>query len=341
MATEPRPLSHQPGELAPPERVLDGVWSIPIPLVGTALASVTLYVVRHREGVLLVDAGYDHPECWTALVDGLAAAGARPEDVTAVLLTHQHPDHVGLANRIREASGAWIGIHPLDALDERRRTHGTFIEQLETELRLAGVPGAIREEMVESSRQLSKHAHDLHADRMLADGELIRVGGAELEVVGSPGHTRGHVCFLDRGRRLLFGGDLLLASGEVQLGLVSTPEDDPVAQLQSSIRRVSALGVDLLLPGHYGRIDDLAGRGAAVAAELEARLAQTIEVVRALPGSTGWEVSEAFAWERPWAKQGTTARRFAVMQVMGWRRRLVSLGLAELVPGPPELVTLA
>ena len=327
-------------ELATPEEVLDGVWSIPIPLVGSPLASVTMYAVRHQNGILLVDAGYDHPECWAALVGGLALAGARPEDVTAVVLTHHHPDHVGLASRIREASGAWVAIHPLDALDEGRRTHGTFIEQLDTELRLAGVPDASRNEMVESSRQLAKHAHGLSADRMLADGDVIGEGGAELEVVSSPGHTRGHVCLLDRGRRLLFGGDLLLAAGEVQLGVVSTPEDDPVAELQGSLRRVSELDVDLLLPGHYDRIGDVAGRAAAVAAELETRLAKTADVIAALPGSTAWDVTEAFPWDRPWARQGTTARRFGVMQVMGWRRRLVSLGRAELEPGPPELVTL-
>ena len=48
--------------------------------------------------------------------DGLATAGGSISDVRAVLVTHIHPDHYGLAGRVREASGAWIGLHPADAV---------------------------------------------------------------------------------------------------------------------------------------------------------------------------------------------------------------------------------
>lgn len=323
-------------EVPAPEPVAEDVWSIPIPLVGSPIGAVTIYAVRHAAGVLLVDAGYDDEAGWAALEAGLDAMGVTPAAVTGIVLTHSHPDHVGLANRIRALSGAWVAIHPLDALAERWREHGTFLEQLDTELRLAGAPDKLREEMVEASRRLSRQPQQLRADRFLADGETIAEHELELEVVATPGHTRGHVCLLDRGRRLLFGGDLVLGTGEVQLGLVALPADDPAADLERSLLRVASLPADLVLPGHYERFGDMESRCASVVAELRARVAQAWEVVQARPGCTAWELAEAFPWQRPWERMGVTSRRFGVMQATAWQRRLASLGLTVLEPGPPE-----
>ena len=322
--------------MPPAELVADGVWSIPIPLVGSPIVSVMVYAVRHSDGVLLVDAGYDDETGWDALESGLEAAGADPSDVTGIMLTHSHPDHVGLANRVRALSGAWVAIHPRDALAERQRENGTFLEQLDAELRLAGAPDSAREEMVEASRRLSRQPQELRADRYLADGETIAEHGLELDVVATPGHTRGHVCLLDRGRRLLFGGDLVLGTGEVQLGLVALPDDDPAADLERSLLHVASLPADLVLPGHYDRFGDVASRCEAVVAELRARVGQALDVVKAQPGCTAWELAEAFPWARPWQEMGVTSRRFCVMQAAAWQRRLASLGLTTLEPGRPE-----
>ena len=77
-----------------------------------------------------------------ALNNGLVEAGGSIKDVQAVLVTHIHPDHYGLAGRVREASGAWIGLHPDDAemLESR---YGDTDELLDTMFRFltdSGVP---------------------------------------------------------------------------------------------------------------------------------------------------------------------------------------------------------
>jgi glyoxylase-like metal-dependent hydrolase (beta-lactamase superfamily II) len=101
---------------APPaEQVLDGLWSIPVPIPGSPLPYVLAYAFAVPDGVVLVDPGWNAPEALAALTEGLGVAGARLEDVRGVLVTHIHPDHYGLAARIREVSGAWVGLHPADA----------------------------------------------------------------------------------------------------------------------------------------------------------------------------------------------------------------------------------
>jgi glyoxylase-like metal-dependent hydrolase (beta-lactamase superfamily II) len=58
-------------------------------------------------------------------VAGVRETGHEVSDVTAVLVTHFHPDHFGLAARVREASGAWIGMHEADARAVSSFTSGT------------------------------------------------------------------------------------------------------------------------------------------------------------------------------------------------------------------------
>src|SRR5579884_3620711 len=101
--------------LPPVERVRPGVWSVPVPIPNNPLRYVLVYAFETDGGPYLVDAGWNTDEAYNRLVAGLEEAGFGIADVKGVLVTHIHPDHYGLAGRIREASGAWIGLHPADA----------------------------------------------------------------------------------------------------------------------------------------------------------------------------------------------------------------------------------
>jgi hypothetical protein len=99
------------GEMPPAERVVPGVWSVPVPIPDNPLRYVLSYLIEHSGGFVLVDPGWDAPVSWQALTDGLAACSVPLSALTAVLVTHVHPDHHGLSGAVREKSGAWIGMH--------------------------------------------------------------------------------------------------------------------------------------------------------------------------------------------------------------------------------------
>lgn len=332
MATSRSPSPPLPA----PAEVADGVWAIPLPLPQSPMGSVYAYAAEHDDGILLVDAGYASDDCWTALEAGLAAAGRTPADITGMALTHNHPDHVGLAEQIQGVSGAWVAVHPLDALSPEQRRVGTFFEQIETELVLAGVPEETRAQMLVDTRRLATHSENLRADRYLEPGTLLAEGGLALRVLATPGHTRGHVCFHDEQRGILFGGDLLLRTGEIQLGVVATPDDDPAGQLLESLALVASLPPVLVLPGHGGVFEDAAERAQGATEALTGRISVAEAQVRAQPGITAWERCALLDWGRGWETMSGMSRRFAVMQMMGWLRRLTAAGRATLDPGPPE-----
>src|SRR5437879_464069 len=90
--------------LPPVERVRPGLWSVPVPIPNNPLRYVLVYLFETDRGPYLVDAGWNTDECWAVLCRGLTQAGTDVADVQGVLVTHIHPDHYGLAGRIRESS---------------------------------------------------------------------------------------------------------------------------------------------------------------------------------------------------------------------------------------------
>ncbi|MGH3274653.1 MAG: MBL fold metallo-hydrolase, partial [Streptosporangiaceae bacterium] len=102
-------------EFPPVEQVASGVWSIPVPIPDSPLRYVLSYLIEHQSGFLMVDTGWDHPDSWQILTAGLDACEIPITAITAIVITHVHPDHHGLSRAVRERSGAWIGMHEREA----------------------------------------------------------------------------------------------------------------------------------------------------------------------------------------------------------------------------------
>jgi len=118
-------------EVAPIEAQLKkcapGVWQIPLPLPGSSLGTVNVYVVEDNRGVTLVDCGLGNSESWDLLQHHLEKLGMPIRHVERVLLTHTHHDHSGLAGRIVAETGAAVWVHQHDVStsiegDTSRRT---------------------------------------------------------------------------------------------------------------------------------------------------------------------------------------------------------------------------
>src|SRR5207249_6410409 len=134
------PARHSP--LPPVERVRPGLWSVPVPIPNNPLRYVYVYAFETDDGTYLVDAGWNTDEAYATLCAGLIQAGTGIDEVRGVLVTHIHPDHYGLAGRVREASGAWVGLHPADAalIQDRYDDPTELLERVGAWLRRTGAP---------------------------------------------------------------------------------------------------------------------------------------------------------------------------------------------------------
>jgi glyoxylase-like metal-dependent hydrolase (beta-lactamase superfamily II) len=154
------------------------VETFPVPPLGCNCS--LLYDDVHREAIV-VDPGGDAPGI-------LARLRAHGLTVKAVLHTHTHIDHVGATAAVQRDTGAPARIHEGDLF---------LYEMLPVQGQLLGMRAPPVAEL----------------DAFLRDGEVIGVGGLSLEVIHTPGHTPGSVCFRCKadGRELLFAGDTLFA----------------------------------------------------------------------------------------------------------------------------------
>src|ERR1700754_1529690 len=271
--------------LPPVELVRPGLWSIPVPMTGSPLRYVLAYAVELPDGVALVDAGWPTDDAWEALVAGLGAAGYALTDVKAVLVSHWHADHHGLAGSVREASGAWIGMHALDAAAIKGRgDRGGFVEGLSAWVRARGGSATDVEETVGSLSSPARALAD--PDRLIDDGDLTLGAPVGLRAVWTPGRTAGHLCFYDAQRRLLLAGDHVLPRISPNITLHPGQTPDPLGDFLASLTKVGELAVDEVLPAHEYRFAGLSARVAALHAHHATRLAEVSAILSASPDAT-------------------------------------------------------
>ncbi|MDK3258032.1 MBL fold metallo-hydrolase [Blastococcus capsensis] len=200
--------------LPPVEQLLEGLWSVPVPIPHNPLRYVSVYAFALDGGGLgLIDTGWESDAGWTALTDGLAAIGGSIDDVRGVLVTHLHFDHLGLAARVRAASGAWVAMHPADASAVQKLSRTSAEDAVAAEIRFLIGLGAPPEEAradVGGAENLSGFLRMAVPDRLLEDGDHAAFPGWSLRAVHTPGHTPGHLCFAEERTGLLFSGDHVL-----------------------------------------------------------------------------------------------------------------------------------
>ena len=208
------------------------------------------YLIKDGYRFTLVDAGF--PTYWDQLVDTLRRLGGSIESIDAVLITHAHLDHVGLAARVRKESGATIYLH---ASDQRRAARGG-----------AQMP----------PRGLLLNAWRRHPFRMLMtavfyhrvflgpairDFQPLRFEDGPLDIPGSPlpifvpGHTEGSAAFWFEDHKVLAAGDALvtvnlLTGADTGPQLTSKGTEDDWQKAQESLEAFAELGEAVLLTGH-------------------------------------------------------------------------------------------
>ncbi len=182
------------------------------------------YLVGEDE-IFVIDPGPADKNHLSAL---LRAIGGKK--VVAVLVTHTHKDHSSLARSLADNCKAPLWFGGRHRLSRPKR------------------PFEIN--------QLQRACDwDLVPDRVLGDGDILKAGATEIEVVGTPGHCANHLCFGVVGTPYLFSGDHVMGWNST---LVATP-DGSMREYLSSLDRLISAPWTQYLPGHGDAIPETKG----------------------------------------------------------------------------------
>jgi len=177
----------------------------------------------YGETITLIDTGV--AGCEAQIFDSIRSTGRNPSEIALIILTHSHPDHIGAARAIQQATGCSIAAHPAER---------PWIEDVERQNRERPVPGFAT--LVGGPVQL---------DHELEDGDSIepdetRLG--EMQVIHTPGHSPGSISLLLHNEGALFTGDALPVTGDLPV------YDDALLSMHSVERLRRLAGIRVLLP---------------------------------------------------------------------------------------------
>jgi glyoxylase-like metal-dependent hydrolase (beta-lactamase superfamily II) len=323
--------------LPPVERVRPGLWSIPVPLPMNSLRYVFVYVFETDAGPYIVDAGWNTDEAYAALDSGLGALGCGLLDVQGVLVTHIHPDHYGLAGRVREASGAWIALHGADAalIHSRYQEPEELLKLVGEMLRRVGAPADEIDSLQRAAMPVLPLVSAVKPDVVLEDRDAPDVPGWDLVALWTPGHSPGHLCFWEPRHRVLLSGDHVLPRITPNVSFHPQAGPDPLGSYLESLDRLREYDAQEVLPAHEHRFVGLRTRLDQLREHHEARFAEVLASVDA-GVDTAWGIAARMGWSRPWDRIEGFMRRAAIAEAMAHLRALEKRGLLVETRGEPS-----
>ncbi len=291
-----------------PREVIPGAWRIELPLPWL-LGTINIFLLRTDDGYLLIDCGMDTEACAAALDAAFLDLGVAWTDVRRILLTHVHPDHIGMAPRLLKLTGAELLMHAddLEFLHEMSDS-GRRGARVQRTLALAGVPVEMRRDDA-SAVEIERNFHRLSPDRLLKCGDVFDTACGPLEVICTPGHSPGHVCLYASRHKALFSGDHMLE--RITPNINWHPGKDALGDFLDSLEKVAGIDIELVLPSHGSPFPGHREWIARTAGHHEDRCGKILEALRDGPKTAHELVADL--WTR---KLPPFHHRFAVYEVL-------------------------
>lgn len=244
------------------QSVFPGIYQIPLP-TPFAVGDVNVYLAE-GDALTLIDCGVHSEEGYQALVDGLARLGHKLSNIDQLLITHHHTDHLGLAQRVVEESGAQVIAHPYTvpyletplAVRERNQNY------TDVAFRQGGVPQSLIDLLAEVDAYLSTLVGTVNVMSTLNEGDTLHLAGHNWQVLHTPGHAGGLICLFEPESRVLLSSDHILR--DVSSNPLIEAPDVPGGQRPKRLldymyhlQRVAALKPSIGFPGHGEPVDDV------------------------------------------------------------------------------------
>jgi glyoxylase-like metal-dependent hydrolase (beta-lactamase superfamily II) len=246
--------SPEPGQ---PFEVVDGVYWLRVPLP-ISLDHINLWILRDGDGWTIVDSGYDADMCrdvWEQVFDTFL----EPASVNKIIVTHFHPDHIGLASwlALRCECPVLISKGEFDLYNNiTTRDKAQFrkeAQQFVTELGYDADVGTKFVQFMSSGDKPAEARVQASMCEFIADGDRIKIDGRDWQVVSGNGHSPEHSCLFNVELNALISGDQSIPRISSNVSVYpSNRHEDPLGDWLSSCEKLRDMipNDTLILPSH-------------------------------------------------------------------------------------------
>jgi len=312
-------------EQALEQAALAGIHCLRIP-TPFAVGRVNCYLLED-EPLTLIDTGPNSGKALDELQSQLAERGHSIEDLELLVITHQHIDHLGLAEIVVQRSGARVAA--LGIASERL---ANFDEDAEAEDRFAvelmirnGIPEEVTVALRSVSRSFRGWGSHVEVTQPLEDGEVLTFGNRTLQAIHRPGHSPSDTVFWDEERKILIAADHLIAHISSN-PLITRPLDGSSQRTQAlvayieSMKKTREMPAEIVLSGHGEPIVDHVALIDERLAKHERRKEKIYGLIAERP-RTGYEIAQAI-----WGNVAVTQAFLTLSEVIGHTDLLLNEG---------------
>ena len=295
-----------------PEKINESIVQFKIPMSRNPLGKTFSYLLT--ESNTLIDTGVPTEEAYQGLKKQLNEYNLNPKDIEQVIITHLHNDHIGLAQDLREfGAEIWAGSAAKERQEQMVGEWENLYENTLKELELFG--GEEYKSNITRHRYIFKSdVRPIPIDRYLYDGENLKIGDIEFEIIWTPGHSYEQICLYEKNQKILFSGDHVLPKITSHVALYSFRSHDPLDEYLNSLDKIEDLDVNIVLPGHEWIFYDLKSRIEQLYRHHRNRLDEMKATLEDSP-QTVYEVAGKVHWEsKPWPKMSFWTKRMAATE---------------------------
>ncbi|GAT74955.1 hypothetical protein MHM582_3464 [Microbacterium sp. HM58-2] len=287
------------GESVLAECIAEDIWAVKMPLNAPSPKHTLTYVVRDSDGgAHVIDPGWDTVDARPTLLRAMEGIGLRPESIRTLILTHAHRDHFGFARDLRAAFGAEIVMSSVESenLEIARDPGWPSYRDVRSRCMRFGVPQSrVGEIEAAAEYSLSNFLAGGKADQVLEDGDALAIPGRHLTARWTPGHTAGHLCFVDEDAGIIFTGDHVLPGIHPGYGLGGPGIGNPLRAYLSSLEAVKKYDDFLVAPGHEYVFRGIRERATAIGRYHLGRVEEVREQLQ-LGIDRVWDIASRVTW---------------------------------------------
>ncbi len=297
---------------------------IPIPI--PALKHINTYLISKDDKHYLIDTGTPVPETLNSLIKGLKKINVPPSEISGIIITHMHIDHIGNAGYLQEYSGApvYMNKHEYRFVEYFVLNFDESSEDMKRLFSKHGVPQEKIENILKKHPALSRRNAYKMIEKVVfvEDNQKLNLNGVKLKVIETPGHSPHHTCYYDEGNGILFAGDHILSDITPNV-MVPMFNDDPLGDYLNSLEKIGKIQASIYYPAHREPNIPIRERIKQLKKHHYERLLETARILTDSP-KTAYKTASKLTWDIniPWEKFPAAQLFFAVGEALAHIRYL-------------------